>query len=68
VAKLGRIPGVARISRQDGEIAVEWSRAKDLREEVSATVVEKGWGLLEMRSVMNLEELYLRIVSGGEVQ
>ncbi len=68
VAQLGRIPGVARISRQNGEIAVEWSRAKDLREEVSAAVVEKGWGLLEMRSVMNLEELYLRIVSGGEVQ
>jgi ABC-2 type transport system ATP-binding protein len=68
VAQLGRIPGVARISRQNGEIAVEWSRAKDLREVVSAAVVEKGWGLLEMRSVMNLEELYLRIVSGGEVQ
>ena len=68
VSQLGKIPGVARITRQNGEIAVEWSRAKDLREEVSATVVQKGWGLLEMRSVMNLEDLYLRIVSGGEVQ
>jgi len=68
VSQLGKIPGVARITRQNGEIAVEWSRAKDLREEVSAAVVQKGWGLLEMRSVMNLEELYLRIVSGGEVQ
>jgi ABC-2 type transport system ATP-binding protein len=68
VAQLGRIPGVAKISRQNGEIAVEWSRTRDLREEVSAAVVQKGWGLLEMRSVMNLEELYLRIVSGGEVR
>jgi ABC-2 type transport system ATP-binding protein len=68
VAQLGRIPGVAKISRQNGEIVVEWSRTKDLREEVSAAVVQKGWGLLEMRSVMNLEELYLRIVSGGEIQ
>jgi ABC-2 type transport system ATP-binding protein len=69
VAQLGKIPGVAKISRQNGEIAVEWGGRDDLREAISRMAVEKGWGLLEMRSVaMDIEALYLRIVSGGEVQ
>jgi ABC-2 type transport system ATP-binding protein len=68
-AHLGKIPGVARITRQTGEIIVEWSPGRDLREAVSKAAVEKGWGLLEMRPVaMNIEDLYLRVVSGGEQQ
>jgi hypothetical protein len=31
--------------------------------------VEKDWGLLEMRTAaMNIEDLYLRVVSGGGEQ
>jgi ABC-2 type transport system ATP-binding protein len=66
---LKAIPGVEKVSRQDGEFTIEWSQGKDLREAVSKLAVEKGWGLLEMRPVaMNIEDLYLRIVSGGTVQ
>jgi ABC-2 type transport system ATP-binding protein len=66
---LKAIPGVEKVSRQDGEFTIEWSQGKDLREAVSKLAVEKGWGLLEMRAVaMNIEDLYLRIVSGGTVQ
>jgi ABC-2 type transport system ATP-binding protein len=63
------ISGVERVSRQDSEFTIEWGRDKDLREAVSRLVVEKGWGLLEMRTVaMNIEDLYLRIVTGGTEQ
>ncbi len=63
---LREIPGVEKVSRQDGEFAVEWSQGKDLREAIAKLAVEKDWGLLEMRPVaMNIEDLYLRVVSGG---
>jgi ABC-2 type transport system ATP-binding protein len=63
---LRTIPGVERVSRHDGELAVEWSPGKDLRENVSSLAVQKGWGLLEMRTAaMNIEDLYLHAVSGG---
>ncbi len=65
----GKIPGVSKITRQNGEIFVEWAYGRDLREEVSRTAVAQNWGLLEMRPMaMNIEDLYLRIVSGGERQ
>ena len=66
---LKSIPGVEKISRQDGELTIEWDQGKDLREAVSKLAVERGWGLLEMRPVaMDIEDLYLRIVSGGTEQ
>lgn len=69
LAALREIPGVETVSRHNGELAVEWTPDKDLREAVAKRVVEKGWGLLEMRTEsMNIEELYRRIVSGGGEQ
>lgn len=66
ISGLRTIPGVENVFRQDGELAVEWGRGKDLRETIAKFIVDKGWGLLEMRpSAMNIEELYLRVVSGG---
>jgi ABC-2 type transport system ATP-binding protein len=66
---LRELPGVETASRHNGELAVEWTPDKDLREAVARLVVEKGWGLLEMRTEsMNIEELYRRIVSGGGEQ
>jgi ABC-2 type transport system ATP-binding protein len=69
LAVLKELPGVETAARHDGELAVEWSPDLDLRESVAKLVVEKGWGLLEMRTEsMNIEELYRRIVSGGVEQ
>jgi len=66
---LRTIPGVEKVTRHDGELAVEWNPGKDLRENVSRMSVEKEWGLLEMRTAaMNIEDLYLRVVSGGGEQ
>jgi ABC-2 type transport system ATP-binding protein len=66
MTSLRSIPGVEKVSRHDGELAIEWNPGKDLREEVSRMAVEKQWGLLEMKTAaMNIEDLYLRVVSGG---
>ncbi len=66
---LRTIPGIEKVTRHDGELAVEWNPGKDLRENVSRMSVEKEWGLLEMRTAaMNIEDLYLRVVSGGGEQ
>ncbi len=66
---LKELPGVVKAARHNGELAVEWSPDKDLREAVAKLVVEKGWGLLEMRTEsMDIEDLYRRIVSGGVEQ
>jgi len=66
VSTLKTIPGVEKVSRHNGELSVEWNPGQDLREAVSRLAVEKEWGLLEMRTAaMNIEDLYLRVVSGG---
>lgn len=64
-----KIPGVETVTRTDSEFQVEWPREKDLRDEVTKLVVDNGLGLLEMRPIaMNIEDLYLKIVSGGGEQ
>ncbi|MDH5467514.1 MAG: ABC transporter ATP-binding protein [Candidatus Aminicenantes bacterium] len=63
---LGKIPGVARISQKNDEFTVEWGKGKDLRDEITKLIMDKELGLMEMRPLaMNIEELYLKIISGG---
>jgi len=60
------LPGVESASAEADEIRLEWSGDRDLREEVAELAVTKGLGLLEMRpTALNIEELYMKIVSGG---
>lgn len=67
--ELSRFMGVEKVLRQNGELIVEWAPGKDLREEIARFVIERGFGFIEMRSLaMSLEELYLKIVSGGTPQ
>jgi ABC-2 type transport system ATP-binding protein len=61
-----RIPGVEKVTDDGNEIRIEWSSGRDLRDEVAHLAVDRGLGLMEMRPVaMNIEDLYLQIVSGG---
>ncbi len=66
-AKLLRaIPGVESVAAVGGEFRLEWDRARDLRDAIVGLVVEKSLGLQEMKSTaMNIEDLYLKVVSGG---
>ena len=67
VASLQKLAGVDGVSRENGEIKVEWSPGRDLREAVARLAVTQDWGLLEMRPLaMNIEDLYLRIVGGEQ--
>ncbi|MFO7865887.1 MAG: ABC transporter ATP-binding protein [Candidatus Aminicenantes bacterium] len=66
---LKNIPGVKNISLQDDGIKIEWSTGQDLRDRLVHLIAEKNLGLMEMRPLaMNIEDLYLRAVSGGVQQ
>lgn len=67
--ELKNIPGIEKVAIEDTEFRIEWRQGLDLRDEITRFIVEKGFGLLEMRPLaMNIEDLYLRIVSGGVEQ
>lgn len=69
ISLLKTIPGVERVTREDDGLSIEWSRGKDIRDEITRFIVEKELGLLEMRPLaMNIEDLYLRVISGGMEQ
>jgi ABC-2 type transport system ATP-binding protein len=66
---LKSLPGVNHIALQGDGIKIEWSAGQDLRDELINLVAEKKLGLMEMRPLaMNIEELYLRVVSEGVQQ
>ena len=69
-ALLKKIPGVEAVKREANEYRIEWTKGRrDLRDDIARLVVDKDLGLLEMRpAALNIEDLYLKIVSGGSVQ
>jgi ABC-2 type transport system ATP-binding protein len=69
MALFKEIPGVENVTRRDDEINIEWSQGKDFRDEITKLIVEKGLGLIEMKPLaMNIEDLYLKVISGGVEQ
>jgi len=64
-ALLKGIPGVDRVSAEGNELRVEWGRGRDLRDDVARLALDRGLGLREMRPVASIEDLYMKIVSGG---
>ncbi|MDZ7373143.1 MAG: ABC transporter ATP-binding protein [candidate division KSB1 bacterium] len=70
---LRSVPGVLSVNaeRADGDsrglFTVETSVGKDLRRELARVIVEKGWGLYELRAVeMSLEDVFLHLVTQEE--
>lgn len=69
IALLKEMPGVEKVTKKDSEINIEWSQDKDLRDDVSKTIVRNELGLIEMRPLaMNIEDIYLKVISGGVEQ
>jgi ABC-2 type transport system ATP-binding protein len=66
---LSTVLGVTRVSvshRKDGVLAVEVDsdHGLDVRRELAAAVVGRGWGLLEMRPMrMSLEDIFLSLTT-----
>ncbi len=63
------IPGVENVFRQDDGFKIEWGTDKDIRDVITRYVVDNDLGLIEMKSLgMNIEDLYLKVISGGTEQ
>jgi ABC-2 type transport system ATP-binding protein len=67
-AALQGLSGVTRVSAtpKDGaaEVEVESERGRDIRRDLAATVVNRGWGLLELRPMrLSLEDIFLSLIT-----
>ena len=73
LAALSKIKGVLKVSEDgDGSIKrykIELEKEPDVRKAVAASVVNNGWGLLEMKSSgLSLEEIFLQLTTDEEVE
>jgi len=67
---LAALPGVTRVSPSSaarGEglgLEVESDAGRDIRRELAASIVNRGWGLLELRPMrMSLEDVFLKLTT-----
>ncbi len=68
-ASFRRVKGVDKVEQEGNELRLEWGKGLDPREEILEVVSAKDLGLLEMRSAApSVEDLYLKVISGGPVQ
>lgn len=61
---LGKVSGVTSVRvPRDGEVEIETVPGGNVRPDLAKTVVNGGWGLLEMKSMgMSLEDIYLQLI------
>lgn len=59
------LPHISEVSEiSHGEFRVKCEESRDVRELIAKTVVENGWGLLELRPfTQSLEEIFLKVIS-----
>ena len=68
-AALAAVPGVTRVALAETRVTaaafeVDSETGRDIRRELAAAVVTRGWGLLELRPVrMSLEEIFLSLTT-----
>jgi ABC-2 type transport system ATP-binding protein len=66
---LQRVSGVTRVAVADSKqqivgYEVDSEAGRDVRRELAAAIVGRGWGLLEMRPMrMSLEEIFLHVTT-----
>jgi ABC-2 type transport system ATP-binding protein len=67
---LGQIPGTSRLTveapRPDGHLSatIEAAQGNDIRSQIAARIVEKGWPLYELHGVsLSLEEIFLELTT-----
>jgi ABC-2 type transport system ATP-binding protein len=68
-AALAAVAGVSRVSATDDQgpiraFEVDTEPDRDIRRELAATVVNRGWGLLELRPMrVSLEDIFLQLTT-----
>ena len=68
-AALTTVPGVTRVAAADmrtgsGAFEVASERGRDIRRELAREIVNRGWGLLELRPMrLSLEEVFLQVTT-----
>jgi len=73
LAAVKAVPGVldARIANDNGarnRFQVDGEGGRDVRTDLARTVVNKGWGLLELQSEsMSLEDIFIKLTTAEEV-
>jgi ABC-2 type transport system ATP-binding protein len=71
---LSAIPGVTKVSVADSHAQfvgyeIESEPNRDVRRDVARTVIDRGWGLLELRPMrMSLEEIFLQLTTEEAAQ
>ena len=71
---LSRVNGVSQVSAipaDDGrvEFSVQMAKGRDSRKELARSIVESGWGLLELRPVgLSLEDIFLKLTTTDEAE
>jgi ABC-2 type transport system ATP-binding protein len=69
---LGAVPGVSRVVRENGHSQrttwqVETGKDPAIRSHIARAVVERGWGLYEIRPIgLSLEDIFLKLTSHEE--
>jgi ABC-2 type transport system ATP-binding protein len=66
VPVLTAVPGVTRVTAADahGGFEVDSDRGTDVRRQLAREIVNRGWGLLELRPMrMSLEEIFLQVTT-----
>jgi ABC-2 type transport system ATP-binding protein len=60
----------AQLASEDGSrsrIQIESETGRDMRVEVARTLVNNGWGLLELRSeTMSLEDIFIKLTTAED--
>jgi len=75
IKALEKVKGVTQVIQQDKiseevfTYIVESDKDIDVRKQTANTIYQKGWGLLELKSLrMSLEDIFIKLVTeeGGE--
>lgn len=63
-----KVAGVKSVEVSGGDYRVDFDKGRDARADIAALVVNKGWRLLEMKSVeMSLEDVFVKLVTSESI-
>jgi ABC-2 type transport system ATP-binding protein len=65
---LAAVPGVLRVERRAGALALEAAEGQDVARAAGTAMQQRGWSILELREeAIDLEEIFLHLVRDGDV-